>query len=268
MSDVTEDAVMTEWAEQPVDSSGAAIEGKKAAEGAPEGTAKETVTENALLSQLRGELDERDRKILQQVQSGIDKADRRITDRLRSDFTELDRSVVRLKAAGIEIDDAKLKELKQSLMLEEIGGEPVAAETSDKDPAQETKPGDPQTPDAAKSPVLATAYALMQEANTFIEKEDVEAALIDFKTKSITEFLDSVKASIAAKQKRLSGASEDDEGEEPSDTEDNETDTEKKAADAAARNPSTGVSKGKVAAGSRGGMSGYDLIKRGYKKTS
>ena len=121
--------------------------------------------------------------------------------------------------------------------------------------------------------MLTTAYALMKEANTPIENDDVEKGLIDFKTKSVKVFLESIGEAIAAKQKRLSGASDDEEvekkkdDEETSESEDDETDAEKKAADAAARNPSTGAKKGKVTPGSREGIGGFDLLKRGYKES-
>lgn len=264
------DADLTAWAEQPVDSSGALVE-KPKGEGAPEGSADDDVTGDALTPELRKELDERDKKILAQTQSTTDKAEKRITDTLRDEFSELDRSVEAMKKAGMEVDEAKIKELKQTRVLEEISGGAVDEEPSDKDPAKDLKPGAPKTPDPPQSPVLATAYALMKEANTYIEKDDAEKDLIDFKTKSVKVFLESIDTAIATKQKRLTGASDDDEvekdEEDTSDSEDDETDAEKKAADAAARNPSTGAKKGKVSSGSREGVGGFDLLKRGYKES-
>ena len=135
------DADLTAWAEQPVDSSGALVEEPKD-EGAPEGSADDTVAGSVLTPALRKELDERDAKVLAQAQSTTDKAEQRITDTLRDEFGELDRSVAKLKEAGIEIDDAKFKELKQTRVLEEISGA-VDEDPSDKDPAKDPKPGDP-----------------------------------------------------------------------------------------------------------------------------
>lgn len=262
------DADLTAWAEQPVNSSGDLVEETKD-EGAPEGSVDDTVAGGVLTPELRKELDERDARVLAQAQSTTDKAEQRITDNLRSEFSELDRSVAAMKKAGIEVDEAGIKELKQTRVLEEISGGAVDEESSEADPAKDLKPGAPKPPDPPQSPVLATAYAMMAEAKTYIEKDDAEKELIDFKTKSVKVFLDSVQTAIDTKQKRLSGASEDDEvgkEEDTSESEDDETDAEKKAADAAARNPSTGVKKGKVTAGSREGVDGFDLIKRGYKK--
>lgn len=214
---------------------------------------------SSLKDELIQELNSREKEILRKIQSGDDRIESRVIGRLQEEFQELDRSVAKMKAAGINVDDDQIQALKQRQMLREFGGEPTTEEGQSAMPAQGKPQKPPSPPDAAKNPVVAEAYKMMADAKTYIEQEDPEAQIIDLKTKSIKVFLDSVEEAVKAKQKRLSADAS--EGEEP---EEDLSDTESKAAGAAARNPGTGFRRGKPAAGSPSNLDGFDHLKRAY----
>lgn len=192
------------------------------------------------------------------MQSQLDKADHRITDRLRSELASQDRLVKELEGLGIQVPPEIRERLRQGKVVETLtaaGVEPGGPTGRGNAPAPRQEPVGQVNPVQAAT---EAAWTIMtEEFGVVVQEGDPEFEMLDLKTNRPSVFLKSVERAAATKAARLGGQGNG-------------------GAEGVRGGPApVGRPKARIPLRSNQpapknfeGMTGYDLLKLGYAKTT
>lgn len=134
------------------------------------------------------------------VQSRTDSYQHTVQTKLQ----QFEESLKQFKAAGIDITDDKIAEMRNQLVIDTLAG---GEEPADPNAPGQAPPGKQADDEEEIDPITAEALSMMQAAGVEIEDDDPESDIIQAAANgSIREYFNAVDRAIKAKQERL-GAS-------------------------------------------------------------